>query len=290
MADACTIGVDTGFVALGYAKVSLLGVLQGITELLPISSTAHMRVVPALLGWPDPGSAFSAAMQMASLAAVVSYFWSDVVGLAGGALGAIKRRNFDDWNFRFVIWIGLATIPIGLAGLALSSTLNACNSPLRGLPVIGWSCLAMAILLALAELLARHKRTIDHVTLVDAMIVGIAQVGALIPGVSRSGSTLTAALFLGLRRDEAARFSFLLGLPAIALAGLKELYELHKAHLDGHGWSVLAVGLLVASISAFFAIWGLMRVLERFSSWPFVAYRFLLGIVLLAGAAAGWLS
>ena len=290
MADACTSGLDTGFVALGYAKVAVLGVVQGITELLPISSTAHMRIVPALLGWPDPGSAFSAAMQMASLAAVVSYFWGDVADLAGGTLRAIGRRDFDDWYFRFTIWIGLATIPIGLAGLALSNTLNACNSPLRGLPVIGIACLAMALLLALAELLARHKRTMDHVSLVDAMIVGIAQVGALIPGVSRSGSTLTAALFLGLRRDEAARFSFLLGLPAIALAGLKEIYELHKAHLSGYGWSVLAVGLIVGSISAFFAIWGLLRVLERFSAWPFVAYRFLLGIVLLAGVAMGWLS
>src|SRR6202142_2110915 len=114
MADACTQGLDTGFVALGYAKVAVLGIVQGITELLPISSTAHMRVVPALLGWPDPGSAFSAAMQLASLAAVVSYFWSDVRDLAAGSLGAIARRDFGDWYFRFTIWIGLATIPIGI--------------------------------------------------------------------------------------------------------------------------------------------------------------------------------
>jgi undecaprenyl-diphosphatase len=290
MADACTSGLDTGFVALGYAKVAVLGIVQGITELLPISSTAHMRVVPALFGWQDPGSAFSAAMQMASLAAVVGYFWNDVRDIAVGAVRAVKRRDFDDWYFRFAMWIGLATIPIGIAGLALSNVLNACNSPLRGLPVIGIACLVMAALLALAEIKARHTRTLDNVSLSDAMIVGCAQVGALIPGVSRSGSTLTAALFLGLRRDEAARFSFLLGLPAIALAGLKEIYELHKAHLSAYGWSVLAVGLVVASISAFFAIWGLLRVLERFSAWPFVAYRFFLGIVLLAGAALGWLS
>jgi undecaprenyl-diphosphatase len=243
-----------------------------------------------LFGWQDPGSAFSAAMQMASLAAVVGYFWNDVRDIAVGAVRAVKRRDFDDWYFRFAMWIGLATIPIGIAGLALSNVLNACNSPLRGLPVIGIACLVMAALLALAEIKARHTRTLDNVSLSDAMIVGCAQVGALIPGVSRSGSTLTAALFLGLRRDEAARFSFLLGLPAIALAGLKEIYELHKAHLSAYGWSVLAVGLVVASISAFFAIWGLLRVLERFSAWPFVAYRFFLGIVLLAGAALGWLS
>ena len=290
MAEVCTQGVDTGFVALGYARVAVLGVVQGITELLPISSTAHMRIVPALLGWQDPGSAFSAAMQMAALAAVISYFWRDIRVLAAGSLRAVARRDFDDWHFRFVMWIALATIPIGVAGLALSKLLNACGSPLRGLPVIGVSCIAMALLLALAERLASHKRTLDHVTLKDAMIVGLAQIGALIPGVSRSGSTLTAALFLGLKREEAARFSFLLGLPAIALAGLKEFHELGKANLDAQGWAVLSVGLLVASLSAFVAIWSLMHILERFSSWPFVIYRGLMGVFLLSAFYFGWLA
>ena len=288
MAEVCTQGVDTGFVALGYGKVAILGVVQGITELLPISSTAHMRVVPALLGWPDPGSAFSAAMQAAALAAVISYFWSDVRELIFGSIGAIARRDFDNWHFRFAIWIVLATVPIAIAGLALSGLLNQCNSPLRSLPVIGTSCIVMAVLLGVAEIVARHKRTMDHVNLIDAMIVGIAQVGALIPGISRSGSTLTAALFLGLKREEAARFSFLLGLPAIALAGLKEFYELYKAHLDLHGWMVLGSGLVVASLSAFVAIWSLMHLLERFSAWPFVVYRGSMGVLLLVGFTLGW--
>ena len=287
MSNACAAGVDIGFVTLGYAKVSALGVVQGITELLPISSTAHMRVVPALLGWRDPGSAFSAAMQLAALAAVLSYFWGDVRRLAGQSLVAARRRDFEDPSLRLVVWIVLATLPIALAGVALSGLLNQCNSPLRGLAVIGWACIAMAVLLALAELSARHRKTLREASFVDAMIVGVAQIGALIPGVSRSGSTLTAALGLGFKREEAARFSFLLGLPAIALAGLKEVWELHKAHLDAHGWSVLGVGLVVASISAFVAIWGLMRILERFSAWPFVIYRGVLGVGLLAGLAVG---
>jgi undecaprenyl-diphosphatase len=290
MAAACTEGLDTGFVTLGYAKVGLLGIVQGITELLPISSTAHMRIVPALLGWQDPGSAFSAAMQVAALAAVVSYFWSDVRGLVFGSLSAARHRDFEDWNFRFAVWIVLATIPIVVAGKLLKPVLNACNSPLRTLVVIGIACLVMSALLALAELYSRHKRTLDHATLKDALIIGLAQIGALIPGVSRSGSTLTAALSLDFRRDEAARFSFLLGMPAIAGAGLLEIWELHKAHLDAHGWAVLSFGLLVASISAFAAIWGLLRVLERFSAWPFVVYRGLMGIFLLAGVYFGWLS
>jgi undecaprenyl-diphosphatase len=290
MAEVCTQGVDTGFVALGYAKVSVLGVVQGITELLPISSTAHMRVVPALFGWQDPGSAFSAAMQLAALAAVVSYFWSDVTQLTTHSLRAVVRREFNDQYFRLSVWILLATIPIGIAGLALAGVLNTCNSPMRSLSVIGWACVVMALLLAITEVYARHKRTIENASFVDAILVGFAQVGALIPGVSRSGSTLTAALALGFKRAEAARFSFLLGLPAIALAGFKELWELHKAHLDAHGWSVLGLGLVVASLSAFVAIWSLMRVLERFSAWPFVVYRAALGVMLLIGAAQGWLT
>jgi len=289
MASACTEGLDTGFVALGYAKVAALGVVQGITELLPISSTAHMRIVPALLGWQDPGSAFSAAMQVAALAAVISYFWSDVRGLVFGSLAAAARGDFRNWNFRFAIWIALATLPIVVAGVVLSPILNACNSPLRSLTVIGISCIVMAALLALAEIYSRPKRTLDHASLKDALVIGCAQIGALIPGVSRSGSTLTAALFRDFRRDEAARFSFLLGLPAIAAAGLKEMWELHKAHLDAQGWSILAFGLLIASISAFAAIWSLMRILERFSAWPFVVYRGLMGVFLLAAVYYGWL-
>src|SRR5471032_2223661 len=290
MVEVCTRGIDTGFVTLGYAKVALLGVVQGITELLPISSTAHMRLVPALLGWPDPGSAFSAAMQLAALAAVVSYFWRDVRQVVTGSIGAVRQGDYNNQWFKLAVAIVLATIPIGIAGIALSSTLNACNSPLRGLMVIGISCVVMAVLLAAAELSCRHRRTVGEMRLRDALIVGIAQIGALIPGVSRSGSTLTAALFLNFKREEAARFSFLLGLPAIALAGLKELWVLLHADMPAHAWSHLIFGLVVASVSAFFAIWGLMKFLERFSTWPFVIYRALLGIFLIVAVSTGFLS
>jgi undecaprenyl-diphosphatase len=290
MTDVCTQGIDTGFVALGFARVVLLGIVQGITELLPISSTAHMRLVPAALGWQDPGSAFSAAMQLAALTAVVTYFWSDVRDLVANSLVAIKQARFHDPHLRFAVWIILATVPISIAGLLLAKLLNTCNSPLRSVSVIGWACIAMALLLAITEVSARHKRDVDSSTFVDAMLIGVAQIGALIPGVSRSGSTLTAALALGFKREEAARLSFLLGLPAIALAGLKELWELYKIHLNMHGWAVLSVGIAVASVSAFFAIWGLMRFLERFSTWPFVVYRLLLGIVILIAASMGSLA
>src|SRR5215469_13159383 len=290
MVSACTSGIDTGFVALGYAKVAVLGVVQGITELMPISSTAHMRIVPALFGWQDPGSAFSAAMQLAALAAVVTYFWPDVRDLLFGSLAAVGRRDFSDRSLKLAVGIVIGTIPIGIVGLVLAKLLNTCTSPIRGLVVVGIACIVMALLLGLAEIVARHQRTFERVSFLDCLVVGVAQVGALIPGVSRSGSTLTAALFLGFKRDEAARFSFLLGLPAIALAGLKELAELRHAGLDVHGWAVLAIGLVVASLSAFVAIWGLLRILERFSAWPFAIYRAFIGAVLLIGVAIGRLG
>jgi len=289
LANVCSSGLDIGFASLGYMQIAILGVIQGITELLPISSTAHMRIVPALLGWRDPGSAFSAAMQLAALAAVVSYFWRDIRSVVFGGIAAVRRSDYHDQSFRLAIAIMIATVPIGIAGLALSSMLNACDSPLRALLVIGISSLVMAVFLAAAELSCRHRRTVEEMRLTDAIIVGLAQVGALIPGVSRSGSTLTAALFLNFKREEAARFSFLLGLPAIALAGMKELWVLYHAHIPIEAWSVLAFGLVVASASAYLAIWGLMRFLERFSTWPFVIYRAALGVFLIIAVNTGFL-
>ena len=182
MQETCAQGLDTSFIALGYSKVAVLGVVQGITELMPISSTAHMRIVPALLGWPDPGSAFSAAMQLAALAAVVSYFWVDVESLAVGAGGAVIRRDWGDRRLRLVFWIGISTIPIILAGWGLSPVLNECNSPLRSLYVIGASSIVMALLLAMAEMMARHVRTLQDVKLTDALTIGIGAGRRLDPG------------------------------------------------------------------------------------------------------------
>ncbi|MDE2181829.1 MAG: undecaprenyl-diphosphate phosphatase [Alphaproteobacteria bacterium] len=288
--DHCSGHLDTTFVALGFGKVAMLGVVQGISELLPISSTAHMRAIPALLGWPDPGSAFSAAMQLAALGAVLAYFWGDLRALAAGSLNAVAKGRWKDRELRLAAAIALATIPIGIAGLLLSKILNQCASPLRAPMVVGLACFGMALLMGLAELLARHKRTAEQLTLWDALIIGVAQVGALVPGFSRSGSTFTGALALGFKREEAARVSFLLGIPAIALAGTRELLLLHHAGLPAEGWRILAIGLAVSSVSAYAAVWGLMRFLQRFSTWPLIVYRAVFGLVLVAGAAMHWIS
>jgi len=286
----CANAVDTGFVSLGYAKIAFLGVVQGISELLPISSSAHMRAVPALLGWPDPGAAFSAAMQLAALAAVIVYFRRDIEDVALSFVTAVRGGARNTPGFRLGAGIILATIPIVVAGALLAHVLNRCDSPLRAPMVVGAACLGMAVLMGIAEMTARHSRPAEKLGYWDALLIGIAQVGALIPGVSRSGSTFTGALFLGFRREDAARVSFLLGIPAIAAAGLREIWALAHAELPAHGWYLLADGLVVSSISAFFAIWGLMRFLERFSTWPLVIYRAAFGIAVMAGAYFGVIS
>lgn len=288
-ASVCSTEVDTGFVELGWFKVIILGIVQGITELLPISSTAHLRVIPGLLGWQDPGSAFSAAMQLASFTAVVSYFWKDISTLTNGTIRAIIEKDYQSRYFRLAMGIIVGTIPLGVAGLLLKPILNACDSPMRKLAVIGAASIVMSLLLALAEKQGDRDRNFQRLSLWDGIWVGVAQAFALIPGVSRSGSTLTAGLFLGMERETAARFSFLLGLPAIILAGAVEIHTLIKAGLNAEGWGILLLGLTVASISAFLAIYGLLHYLEKRSTWIFVWYRFIMGVFLLIGITTGFL-
>jgi len=284
--------INVSFIHLGAFKVVVLGLIQGITELLPISSTAHLRIVPSLLGWPDPGSAFSAAMQLASLLAVVTYLRVDITRIAGQAIGAAQSGRWEDHSLRMVAGILVGTIPIGIAGFALRNVLNACNSPMRSIALIGWACIVMGLLLALAEWYGQRdtgtpKREWKALGIRDCLAVGVAQAFAVIPGVSRSGSTLTAGLAVGMERATAAWFSFLLGLPAIVLAGLFELWTLRKAGLHGEGWGLLILGLLAGSVSAYVALWALVRYLKDHTSWVFVWYRIVLGIVLLWGGARG---
>ena len=282
--------VDIGFTQLGPWRMVILGIVQGITELLPISSTAHLRIIPSLLGWPDPGSAFSAAMQLASLLAVISFLGGDALRIARRAADAARRGDWQDHSFRVTAGIVLGTLPIAIAGLALRRTLEGCGSPLRNIAVIGWACIVMGVLLALAERYGqrgREKRLWADLSIRDCVVVGAAQAFALVPGVSRSGSTLTAGLALSMERATAARFSFLLGLPAIVLAGVVELWSLHKAGLGARGWVLLALGLAAGSASAYLALWALVRYLKEHTSWIFVWYRIALGALLIWGTAAG---
>jgi undecaprenyl-diphosphatase len=259
----------------------VLGVVQGLTEFLPISSTAHLKVVPLLLGWGDPGVAFTAVIQLGSIVAVLAYFRRDLQAVIRATATAMRDGRWNDPSARLGVAIALGTLPIVLAGMALKLWVPGYeNSVIRGVPSIAIVSIVMASLLALAELVGSRRRQLSSVLPRDGLLVGLAQALALVPGVSRSGSTLTASLFDGWERAAAARLSFLLGIPAITLAGLVEVKDaLH--HSDNGGLLPTVVGVVSAAVVSWLAIAWLLRFLQNNTTWLFVAYRLIFGVVLL---------
>jgi len=262
-------------------RYCVLGVVQGLTEFLPISSTAHLKVVPVLLRWGDPGVAVTAVIQLGSIVAVLGFFRRDLRQVGSAMLHALRRGSWQAPEARLGLAIAVGTLPIVIAGLAIKRLIpDFDHSPLRSLSSIGLISIVMALLLALAEQLGRRRRLISDVRIRDGLLVGLAQALAVVPGVSRSGSTLTASLFDGWRRADAARFSFLLGIPAITLAGLVELKEaLHQPTTGGA--LPLLVGILSSALVSWLAIAWLLRFLQNHSTWWFVGYRLLFGLLLL---------
>jgi undecaprenyl-diphosphatase len=263
----------------------VLGIVQGLTEFLPISSTAHLKVVPVLLGWGDPGVAVTAVIQLGSIVAVILYFRQDLAAVLQGIGRAFRLGQWNDPSARLGLAMAIGTMPIVLAGLAIKLFWPGYeSSALRGFASIGIVSIVMALLLALAERLGRRSRDLAQVRPIDGVWVGLAQTLALIPGVSRSGSTLTASLLDGWERAAAARFSFLLGIPAITLAGLVELKSAFAAD-SGLGPFPLLVGIVAAAVVSWLAIAWLLRFLQNHSTWLFVAYRLVFGAFLLVWAA-----
>ncbi len=261
----------------------VLGIVQGLTEFLPISSTAHLKVVPVLLGWGDPGVSVTATIQLGSIAAVIAYFRSDLVQVLKGISRALRHGQWREPEARLGIAMVVGTAPILIFGLLIklfwSEGYEA--SPLRSIPFIAVISIAMALLMALAERLGPRVKKLADVSGRDGLIVGFAQALALIPGVSRSGSTLTASLFDGWQRADAARFSFLLGVPAISLAGLVELNQAFLVSAEA-GPLPLLTGIISAAVVSWLAIDWLLKFLQRHSTWIFVAYRLMFGAALLA--------
>ena len=266
----------------------VLGIVQGLTEFIPISSSAHLIIVPWLLGWPDPGLAFDAALHLGTLAAVLVYFARDWLAIGKGFVASIKDRRIAGGHYRLLAWLILAgSVPGGLAGVFLDDFIDEFfHGPggayaTGGLLMMAALILALAALLLLAETVARHSRTLETITWRDAVIIGTAQAVALLPGVSRSGATITAGLLLGLEREAAARFSFLLATPLVAGAGLKKLYDVAKAGMPATDQTAFALGLLAAAVSGYLCITFLLRYLQRNSTVPFVIYRVGLAAVLV---------
>jgi undecaprenyl-diphosphatase len=257
--------------ALWFAAV--LGLVQGLTEFIPVSSTAHLRIAPALLGQTDPGSAFSAVIQLGTLVAVVVYFARDLfVDMPRAML-----RDRQSASGRMPLYIVLGSVPIVICGVAFKDFITG---GARSLWVVAGALIAVGLAMVGAERLARRDRAIETAALVDALAIGAAQALALVPGVSRSGATIACALLLGFRRSDAARFSFILGIPAIAGAGL---FELRDA-IDGLGDSAIAplvVVTLTAAVSGYLSIAWLLRFLGNHSLGWFAGYRIALGAVLI---------
>ena len=267
----------------------ILGLVQGLTEFIPISSTAHLRVVPALLGWDDPGAAASAVIQLGTLMAVLLYFWRECWALTVAFFrGIVTGKPFADTDSRLAWFIIIGTIPVVIFGLGFKDFIK---TGARSLWLISGALIGIALLLLYAEKRCKSwtLKSEREMTLTDAIVIGLGQVLALIPGSSRSGSTIMAGLFRRLTREGAARFSFLLSIPAILGSGLFELVE-EWDHLAGVGWTPIIVAVVVSFISGWASIWFLLRYLRSHTTHVFIWYRIALAVVIMGLLTAGVLQ
>jgi undecaprenyl-diphosphatase len=264
----------------------VLGIVQGLTEFLPISSTAHLRIVPAFAGWEDPGAAFTAVVQLGTMAAVLLYFRHDLWRILKTWFLSLRDPSLrGELDARMGWYIGLGTIPIGIFGFIFRDQIESGG---RDLYLIGCTLIVLGLVLLYAEHVAKRNRPLETITARDAVVTGFAQACALVPGVSRSGSTITAGLFLGFDRESAARYSFLLSVPAVVLSGLFEARKIGEE--GGAGFAPTLIATVLAFIVGYASIAWLLRWLVSHSTAVFVAYRVGLGALVLVLTASGAIS
>jgi undecaprenyl-diphosphatase len=275
---------------ISYLHALILGLIQGATEFLPVSSTGHMRIIPALLHWQDPGSAFSAVVQLGPIVAIIAYFRKDLARYVAAMMGQSKQgMHTNDADARLGWYTLIGTIPLAIAGPLLEKKVD---TTFRSLTFVAAGLILFSIFLFIAERVGRRNRGLGSVALGDAVLVGLAQICALVPGASRSGSTITAGLLLNLDRESAARFSFLLSIPAIILAGLYKLYKVLKVTHLGIAIGPYLFATVVAGIIAYVVIAMFIGYLseDRHSTMPFIIYRIVLGILILVLLHVGYLT
>jgi undecaprenyl-diphosphatase len=272
---------------LNLFEAILLGIIQGLTEFLPISSTGHLTVAGKLMNLvsadhPEQWTAFIALIQLGTLLAVLIYFWKDIISIIRDFFqdNLIKRVKYSEQKINSKLgWlIIIGTIPVVIIGLAFKDAIEGALT--KNLYVIAASLIILALILALAEKIAKFKKDLENITILDSIIIGFAQALALIPGSSRSGTTITAGLFVGLKRDSAARFSFLLSIPAVFASGVLQLYEAVK-FVDQSMAVNIIVATIVSGISGYLAIDFLLKYLKKNSTFIFIYYRIALGIFIL---------
>ncbi len=269
----------------------ILGLVQGTTEFIPVSSSAHLIIVPWLFGWPDPGLAFDVALHLGTLAALLIFFAGDWGRLFRAGIASIAERKIGDDVDRRLAWlIVIGCIPGAIVGALAESKIEE----LFHRPNAGYNAgamIAMGVIIALlgaalfvGERVAKHLRRMESLSLKDAVLIGVSQALAIFPGVSRSGATITAGLFLNLTRDAAARYSFLLSAPIIAGAGAKSIFKLMRGGVPSSEWIFFGVGFLAALLSGYAGIKYLLRFLQRNSTDVFVYYRWLLAALVIVFA------
>jgi undecaprenyl-diphosphatase len=262
---------------VNFGQALVYGLVQGLTEFLPVSSTAHLRIVQVLCGWKDPGAPFTAVIQLGTTVAVVLYFWRELLHITvGWARGLVDEGFRGTLEFRMGWYLIMATIPVGVFGLIFSHQIE---TSARNLWVIAIALIVLALVLAVADRIGRKTRIEEELTRTDAVAVGAAQALALVPGVSRSGATITAGLFRGLDRPTAARFSFLLSIPAVVLSGLFEARKIGGPGAPGVG--ITGVATIVSFVVGLASIAWLMRYISRHSTLVFVVYRVAVGVLLI---------
>ena len=270
---------------MSWLEAIVLGIIQGLTEFLPISSSAHLRISAALMGWDDPGAAFTAVTQLGTETAVLIYFRRDIANILSAwtrSLTDRALRSHPDARMGWLVILG--SLPIGILGLLFEEQID---SAFRDLRLTALTLIVFGILLGVADRVGAKRRTLDQLTVRHGIAYGFAQALALIPGVSRSGGTITAGMLLGYRREAATRYAFLLAVPAVFASGLYKLTDIGEG---ATAWGPTLAATLVAFFVGFAVIAWLMRFISTRSYMPFVAYRLILGALLIALVGAGLLD
>lgn len=268
-------------------KSVVLGIVQGLTEFLPVSSSAHLAIVPQLLGWEDPGAAYTAVVQIGTEVAVVLYFWRDIWTIGSGwvrGLFSASARQQQEWRMGWFIIVG--SLPIVVLGLLLEGLID---SQFRNLWVIATMLIVLGVVLGIAERVGRKTRSIDQLNIGHAVMLGFAQAAALVPGVSRSGATISMGLILGYERQAATRYAFLLAIPAVVGAGVYKLKDIPGGDM-AYGVGPTIVGTVVSFVVGLAVIHWLLRYVSTRSYAPFVIYRIVLGLLVFGLLGAGYLT
>lgn len=282
---------------MSWFEAFILGLVQGLTEFLPISSSAHLRLTAVFAGWEDPGAAFTAVTQIGTEAAVLIYFRKDIARIVSAWFRSLydrRARREHDAKLGWLVIVG--SIPIGVLGLTFKDYIEG---PFRDLRLIATTLIVLGVVLGVADRLAsrdasggrhravRERKSLERLTVRDGLLYGMAQAMALIPGVSRSGATISGGLFMGYSREAAARYSFLLAIPAVLASGLFELSEIGQGHVS---WAPTLFATVLSFLVAYAVIAWFMKFISTRSFMPFVVYRILLGLLIFALVAAGVIS